>query len=239
MKYHVDLAILKDYGSKRKLTLCRSVLKAGYELEVFKRDRGTANEEKLDNNISRSRSTIFELASCNPWTHFMTLTIDQTKYDRHDLKTYQKDLAHWLRNYNYKHQIKIDYVMIPEMHKDGSWHLHGLLMGLPEDHLKTNEHGYLDWFPYRNKFGYCSIDRIKSHEAVSKYITKYITKDLADCVKELNANMYYCTQGLKRAQEIKRGTLAATNVPWDYGNEYVKCCWFDSQADELLGLIQG
>jgi len=234
--YESDVAIIRSYGIKSKLTLIRTLRKKGYEIrkEFIK---GTINQEKLDNSISRTRSKIFELSYCNPWELFITLTIDQKKYDRKDLNGYQKDLAHWLRNYNAKHHTNIKYLLIPEMHKDGSWHLHGFTMGIPPDHLKINEHGHLDWFPYRDKFGFCSMEKIRNHEAVSKYITKYISKDLADCVKDLNAHMYYCSKGLKRSEVMKKGTLAATNIPWDYENDYVKCVWFDDRAESILDLV--
>jgi len=235
--YSSDVAVLKDYVIKRKLTLHRSMRKSGFELEIEKRMRGTANDEKIETSIIRTRSTIHELAYCNQWELFITLTLDPLLYDRHDLRKWHKDLTQWLRDYKKAYGTKIKFLLIPEQHKDGAWHIHGLLMGLPSDHLQKNHNGYLDWLPYRQKFGYCSIDQIKNHEAVSKYITKYISKDLADGIKDLNAHMYYCSRGLQRAQEIKRGTLSANNVPWDYENDYVKCKWLQASAEDLVSTI--
>lgn len=235
--YASDIAILKDYGIKRKISLHKSIRNTGFEIEMQKRQKGEANDEKLAQNIIHSRGRIFELAYCNPWDLFITLTIDPRRYNRHDLNKYQRDLTQWIRDYNKKHDLQVKYLLIPEMHKDGAWHMHGFLMGLPESHLMINKNGYQDWMPYRDKFGYCSIDIIRNHEAASKYITKYISKDLIDNVRELNAHMYYCSNGLQRALEIKRGTLTAMNVPWDYENEWVKCKWFDSPASELVTVI--
>lgn len=236
--YNTDIAIVKDYKIKKKLTLHRTLRKKGFEIEKNSSIRGTINDEKIDNSIIRTRGKIFELSYCNSWEHFITLTIDQKKYDRHDLKKYHKDLSQWLRDYSKKHDIKIKYLLIPEMHKDGSWHMHGFIMGLPGGHLIKNEHGYKDWIPYRKKFGYCSIDEIKNHDAVSKYVTKYISKDLQDCIKELNANMYYCSQGLDRAIEIKRGILSVNNIPYDFKNEYVAIKWLSNDnVNEILNNI--
>lgn len=233
--YENDIAIIKDYGLKKKLTLHRVLRRKGFEVKQLRRKRGTANDEKLEENIIRTKSKIFELAYCNPWKYFITLTINKKKYNRFDLKKYQKDLMQWIRDYNKKHSINIKYLLIPEMHKDGAWHLHGFIMGLPSEHLTKNEHGYLDWLAYKKKFGYCSIDKIRNHDAVSKYVTKYISKNLSDCVKELNANMYYCSQGLNRAKEIKRGTLFTNNIPWDFKNDWVKIKWLTSDwTDEQL-----
>jgi len=230
--YERDIAILKDYGGiKQKLSLNRSLRRKGYELDEKRPERGTCNLTKLDESLSRTRSTLFELAYCNKFELFVTLTLDPKKYDRNDLKKFKTDLSHWLRNYNQKHKTSLKYLLIPEMHKDNSWHMHGFIMGLPLEHLTENQNGYLDWFAYKEKFGFISIDPIRNREAAAKYMTKYITKDLSKSVTELNANMYYCSQGLNRAVEKKRGTLSANNIPWDFINDYCKVKWFDRFED--------
>ena len=54
-----------------------------------------------------------------------------------------------------------------------------------------------NWNAYFNRFGFCDLEQIKNHEAVSKYITKYINKKLANSVKEINENTYYNRISLK------------------------------------------
>lgn len=240
--YSYDVAILKDYGGiKRKISIHKCLRNKGLEVEKKQTvERCTVNDEKLDCNVSRTKSNIFELAYCNNWEYFITLTVDQKKYDRTDLKKYKKDLMHWLRNYNQKHKLHIKYLLIPELHKDGkSWHMHGFIMGLPFEHLTLNKNGYLDWYPYQKKFGYISMDKIKDRQKVASYITKYITKDLSDCVNELNANMYYCSQGLKRADIIKKGSMFADIDTPDFNNEWVTVKWYntDTPIEVLKKLI--
>ena len=72
---------------------------------------------------------------CNPWEYFVTLTIDPAKYDRYNLKEFHKHNAQFVRDYNKKHGAKIKYLIIPEQHKDGAWHEHGLFLGIPQSHL--------------------------------------------------------------------------------------------------------
>ncbi len=236
--YEADIAILKDYGGiKQKLTLNRSLRRKGFELDEKRPERGTCHLTKLDESLSRTRSTLFELAYCNEFELFVTLTLNPKKYDRNDLKKFKADLSQWLSNYNKKYKIGLKYLLIPEMHKDGNWHMHGFIMGLPLEHLTENENGYLDWLAYKEKFGFISIDPIRNREAAAKYMTKYITKDLSKSVTDLNANMYYCSQGLERAKEMKRGTLSANNIPWDYTNDYCKVKWFDNDID-LVDLFE-
>lgn len=211
--------------------------------------KGEVNEEKLSNNISRTKRKIFELAYCNPWEYFATLTINPDKFDRTDLKQFQRKNAQWLRDLNKKYKKDIKYLLVPELHKDqNSWHLHGFFNGLPlsllhqfqigdtmgkqiAEKVKRGEVVY-NWEGYQKKFGFCSLEPIRSHEAVSKYITKYITKDLLKSVTELNSHMYFSSQNLNTAMKIKKGTLL-TDIQYDFENDYCSIKTFP-YSEELL-----
>lgn len=222
--YLHDVAVLKRYGDRKfKLTYFKQGLRQkGFETKI-ERHTGV-NEEKLDVNISRARSKVFEYGYCNEWDYFVTLTIDKRKYDRTDLKRYYKDFSIFLNNYR-RTGTKVQYLLIPELHKDGhSWHMHGFISGLPPEELTKNSNSYLEWKPYRERFGYMSIDKIRSREGAARYITKYVNKALQTSVKEVGAHLYYCSKGLKKAEEIKRGTLSHS-IPFDFENDYVKIAW--------------
>lgn len=183
------------------------------------------NEFKLDNNISRAKNMIFEYANCNDFEYFITLSLDQKKYDRYDLAKFIKDLGRFIRNTRQYYNSDIQYILIPEQHKDGAWHMHGLIKGITKDHLQINNNGYLDWVKYSDKFGFCSIDPIKSKIAVSKYILKYVRKALAvELEREKEKKLYYNSRGLKRAIKVSEGTLPSSEldkVPRDYENDYI------------------
>lgn len=226
--YLPGMAILKQYGNRLKLIVCKVCRVSGWENDAEIRGflRGAINDEKLECNIARARSSIFELAMCNPWEYFVTLTIDAKKYDRHNLGEYYQALAVFLMNYRRTNGCKIQYLFIPEPHQDGAWHMHGFLNGLSKDKLELNAQGYLDWPDYRKKFGYISLGAVRDSEAAAWYITKYISKDLAARKMDLNAHLYYCSKGLQRAKVIKKGPMAATIDP-DYENDFVKVRWYD------------
>lgn len=80
------------------------------------------------------------------------------------------------------------------------------------------------------------MDKIRNQEAVCKYITKYVNKDLADSIKDLNAHMYYCSQGLNGASEIKRGTLSDHSIPFEFENDHVMIKWI-SNPDSIMSSI--
>lgn len=225
---------IKQFGEKFKVIF---TLPRGAKQES---SLGAVNDEKLDNNLSRARSRVFELAACNPWEYFVTLTLDPAKYDRYDLSAWRKDFAQWVRNYNRLNGCRVRYVLIPEQHKDGAWHMHGLMMGFPDGALTKNEHGYLDWLAYSRKFGWLNLGKVRSHEGVSKYITKYISKDLNARKNELGAHLFYASQGLQCALEVWNGSAspASVTVPEDadrYENEYCAVFWLTAeQAGELM-----
>ena len=198
---------IKAFGSKYKITWCKSSRKKGCELlncdiddEDNQDDSDPVHKEKLSNNISRARSMIFEYAYCNSWDYFITLTVAPDKYNRYDLKSYIKDLGKFINNYCTRYHSRILYLFIPERHKDGAWHMHGLISGILPKHLVINKNGYLDFVLYAKKFGYCSLGPLKSHGAVSKYIIKYVTKDLA-CMP-FGQRLYYCSKGLNTSKVL-------------------------------------
>lgn len=184
------------------------------------------NDEKLENNVSRAKNKIYEYALCNEFDYFITLTLDPEKYNRHDLKKYIKDLGQFIRDQRKKYSADIQYILIPEPHKDGAWHMHGLIKGINRNQLIKNKNGYLDWQDYSRKFGYCSIDYVKCQEAISKYITKYVSKALdVDLKREKEKKLYYCSRGLKKALNVEKGTLESSKlsrIPFSYENEYMK-----------------
>ena len=217
-----NYSTLKSYsGISFKLTKCYfDVLQ---EKKVS--PKGSVNDKKLESNISRARTAIFEYAICNPWDYFLTFTLSPENNNRYDLTAFMQRLGQWLRNYNRLHDVNLKYLLVPEQHKDGAWHMHGFLMGLPPDHLtdfadykkrklpkyirdKIKQGGLIyNWEAYEKKFGFCDLEPIRSHEAAAKYVTKYISKNLYESVIAVNSKLYYVSQGLARAEIMKKGVI--------------------------------
>lgn len=73
----------------------------------------------------RARTAIRDIALCNRFHWFVTLTLNQDKVDRYDMAQVTRKLNQWLNN-----QVKrrgLRYVLVPERHKDGAIHFHGLV----------------------------------------------------------------------------------------------------------------
>lgn len=194
-------------------------------------------EGKLYNSISRSKQRVYEYALCNDWEYFVTFTINQNYFDRYDFNAYKKAFTKWLSNYSARKTggVKIKYVLVPELGKNGVWHFHGLMSGIPLDHLSPFEPGehsqqlidenYLNWNAYEKKFGYCSFGQIQNIEKVAGYITKSITKSPATQMRKLHSKLFYSTKNLARPTEIGRGYNLVSIDKYDYENEYVGSKW--------------
>ena len=171
------------------------------------------NDSKLAPAISRARKVVLELALCNPWDYFCTFTISKDKYDRDNLIKWRDSFTQWLRDQR-KKGLDVAYVLVPEKHKDGSWHAHGLFRGNMElvsfadlwaqgvrlpSYLVNG--GYLNWPDYQKKFGFCSFGHIRNRVATAFYATKYLTKDLSTHVSDVGLHLYYCSRGLERSEK--------------------------------------
>lgn len=248
------MSILKDYNGRYKLTTHNVIKRKGLENTWKPSKKGTANNEKLLENLSRTKNTIYELSECNEWDYFCTFTLDKQKYNRYNLDKFRIDFTQMIRNIRRKYNCDISYLLIPEKHKDGAWHMHGFIKNLPNEEIRAfgldeklpvyildkikGGNDVYEWLSYRKKFGFCDLERIRDKHRCSSYVTKYVTKDLLQSVKELNHKTYYCSQGLNRATEIKRGHLAECPLKYDYSNDYVHVKWFENECiDNILNMF--
>ena len=232
-----DFVRLYAYGDEYKLVYYKtSVRLPGWEEKehMFAENQGEDYEREAC-NISRARSKVLELALCNEWSYFVTLTLSAEKYDRYNLAAWQKDLSQWIRDQRKRVcRPELRYLLIPELHEDGAWHMHGLFEGIPDGDLCINEHGYLDWPRYVRKFGWISLSKVRSHARVSRYITKYIRKATESTAEALEAyaNLYYHSRGLAGRQLVREGVLADGKAApqWQYEDEHVKIMWMSKEA---------
>lgn len=200
------------------------------------------NDKKLKNNISRALTTCRNIALSNPWDWFVTLTINPKKKDRFDLNSFHKDVTAFIKGINRRFGSQIKFLLVPERHKDGAWHMHGLIFGLPDDQISVNENGFFDWDEYSKNFGFISLSPVVSHTAVSLYITKHLGKQIYNGAFEVGSHLYYCSRGLSRGEIISY--LKATDLPpgftFQYSSEdgsYKSSFFEDGSFLKDLGLI--
>ncbi len=251
--YIPDVGTIRKYSDEKyKITHHNCLRNSGFELDKqinFTAKGKAGNDTKLENSLSRSKSKVFELAYCNTWSLFCTFTISPKRFNRYSLGPFYRTFSVFIRNFNRIHSLNIRYLIIPELHEDGAWHLHALLDGLPISSLilftldmklpykilhkvKNGELVY-DWPAYSSKFGFCSLEIIKNHLSVSKYITKYVTKDLLRSVSELNAHVFYSSKGLHRSEIVYKDYMKNAIADPDFENDYVSMKWLNNFDDCL------
>lgn len=165
-----------------------------------------AGDGRLSQSYSRSRSTVLQLALCNKWDYFITLTVNADRHDRYDLDSTYAYLSQWIRDWR-KKWGGLKYVLVPERHENGAWHFHGFVSDIPESQLtdfvrgihpnKLVDRGYLNWPALSKAVGFVSLSRVENPTGAAFYMAKYVTKEHAN--DDYYTHLYYCSRGLNRA----------------------------------------
>lgn len=139
-------------------------------------------EHSLYSSLNRTRSALYMYArQCN-WEYFITFTYSPDKIEsRYDFSLCMKKAHKWIDNCKQRKAKDLLYLLVPEQHEDGAWHLHGLLAnttGLTfvdsgKKHKGQIVYNLVDW-----TLGFSTATKVTDTYKVSAYITKYITKDL-------------------------------------------------------------
>ena len=185
---------------------------APYVYHGQKKTSEPKHEVKLDSSISRTKRLVLEKALCNEWEYFCTFTLSKEKYDRYQLDKFHKDLTQWIRDQR-KKGLEIKYLLVPELHKDGAWHMHGLMSGVGSQLVSFKDerrkgrkvpsvlvnNGFYDYPAYRKKFGFCSLAHVRSSVAVSFYVLKYISKDISESSVAVGKHSYFSSRPLNHS----------------------------------------
>lgn len=156
-------------------------------------------------SLHRTRQKVFDYALANDFDYFATFTFDREKVDdRYNLDALSKKLTTFFNHFKSRVSSHFQYLIIPEQHKDGAWHLHALIKGLPKEELTFYKHDkygndLFNWSRFEKSFGYnslLSLENVPFNELVKVYgyIVKYITKDL--CSFRTNKKRYWASRGL-------------------------------------------
>ncbi len=142
---------------------------------------------------TRSKKSIFDYSRSNQWDWFITLTFNPNKVDSFNYSECTKKLSRWLDNMRKTYCPNMRYVFVPELHKSGRFHFHGILADC--DGMQFVDSGHVTKETERSpggepiynvgkyRFGFTTATKVKDSERVSKYIAKYVTKELSALTK--------------------------------------------------------
>lgn len=178
------------------------------------------NQVRQD-NLKKTKDLIFDFVMCNEWTWFFTGTIDPKKYDATNAKALKPKLQRWFKNMVDRYNIS--YICIFEYHKKGGIHIHGLIKENPLFPLRLKMSDTKSYYGFKKpmkdktaikhgldvskgkivynlvtwKFGWSTAIRCYgSQQALSHYITKYITKSN----QKIMGRYFWHSRDLKRPQ---------------------------------------
>ena len=194
----------------------------------FQSDRETIRGESknrqssINSSMRRTKNAICDYAKANTWEYFVTITFDKEKIDRYDYDKITKKLSKKLNNIKRK-QPNFKYIIVPEQHKDGAWHFHGLFSNIENFNLKKTKKRDIakrEIYNLENfNLGFTTATKITDSEKVSNYLTKYITKDLLK--KTFNKKKYWLSYNLTKPR-----------VKVEYLDDYLKLDYSNSLKNE-------
>lgn len=206
----------KFYPGFSKVVFCSRAIfrEKGFEpvedrVKVFKSKPKNIDNDVRDDSIRRAKEKVFDIALMNNFEYFVTWTLDQRKIDRYNPQVVSKKLKQFLNNMQKRYNMK--YLIIPELHRDGAIHMHGLVSGnirLIDSGKKTGS-GHKIYNMPQWKLGFSTaIPTYGDNFAIAKYITKYITKDFC----KIFGNFYYAGGDIVRDAPIKLYDTVYQNV---------------------------
>lgn len=163
-------------------------------------DGHTVDRKKVD-NVKRARQAVYDIARSNSWDWFLTITFDGQKVNRYDYTSVVASLCAFTKALR---RAGCQWLFVPEQHKDGAWHFHGLISGdLPVVRALHPVSGRPLFDRKGNEIynvavyhlGFSTVTRVKHQDRVSTYITKYITK--SDTIP-VGRKRYWCSRALAR-----------------------------------------
>lgn len=177
----------KEYNPfTEKLEILRTMEELEYNAE---------RSEKVSRN--RTINSIYDIARSNEWEWFFTLTFNPDKVDSFDYAACSKKLSDWLHNMK-KKAPEMKYIVVPEQHKSGRWHFHGLFTNVDSmnfvDSGLVDKKGKIIYNVGNYRLGFSTATKIDDVNRASSYLCKYITKDL--CVKTKGKKRYWASKNV-------------------------------------------
>ena len=200
-----NVKMLHYYNGVTDTHIYSHAIESGVKVDEKKKKRKRNNvkdtekkgERSMMVSLNRTKQKVYQYALANRWDLFVTMTFSADTVDRYDYDACAKKLSKWLNNLRTKCP-DLYYVFVPEQHKDCAWHFHGLLGGIDGLELTDSGHktkkGDVIYNIPGYKLGFTTATYVNDMDAVSYYLTKYITKDL--CMQTKGRKRYWVSRNI-------------------------------------------
>lgn len=199
-------------------------------------------------SLNRTKNMFYSYARCEKWEWFLTFTFNKEKIGRYDFDLCSKAIRKFLNNLR-RVAPDLKYLIVPELHKDGAIHFHGLLAGC--DNLDFSFSGKFDKKkkPIYNldnyKLGFTTAQRVEDYKKITSYCAKYITKSLCEsrkgkrrfyASKNISLPETFVTQVNKKEESVYEYIESLANslgyeigYVSSVGSDYTKVSYFELQ----------
>lgn len=157
------------------------------EIQSFDREEDIEDDDvsylRSGRNIRRTVNEVYDIARSNEFNWFINLTLSDKYVNRYDYCSCAdavKKFTDRLRKLGCK------WLIVPEQHKDGAYHFHGLVQGdLPLTPSGKTCYNKADGIrlPIYNlanyEYGFTNVTQIMHPKKTASYIAKYLTKQIA------------------------------------------------------------
>lgn len=173
---------------------------------VPRKGEGKDPGQALEESRRRAKNAVYDIALCNRFTHMFTWTLSPDLIDRYNPEQVYRKVRTFLSNMTQRKNFR--YVCIPELHKDGAIHMHGLcFLGDVTLAASVRKNGTLrrdgsgrqvfNMTAWTWGFSTC-VQLDENYERAVNYVSKYITK--ADT--KIFGKWYLSSRSLKKRPDI-------------------------------------
>ena len=169
--------VMEDVTFNRDIFNPEGLVAPESERKARKTVKGEPNGEGAGRAARRAKKQVYELCACNDFDLFFTLTLDPERIDRYDYKAAVRKFGQWADNQVRRRGLR--YVAVPELHKDGAVHFHGLCnasaVRLVESGVAHRGHAIYNLPGW--KLGFTTAMYLYGEpQAAAAYVAKYVTK---------------------------------------------------------------
>lgn len=188
-------------------------------------------EEIVRRSCSRTIKAIYDVARSDSWDWFLTFTFNPLVIDRYNYVACSKKMSVWLGNMR-RVQDDLKYLVVPERHKNGAWHFHGLFKNCEKFDFvfsgKRDKKGRRVYNVGKYRYGWTTATRITDHRRASSYLCKYITKDMCKFTK--GKKRYWQSYNLNKPLVHEYCIESSSDYIF---MELIKCCDTDAHLKQL------
>lgn len=169
-------------------------------------DFDSYSKEKAKDFMVKTKENIYDIANCNDWNYFITLTFSSEKCDRYSFEETSKKVRKFFNNYKNRYDKELKYLLVHECHKDNAYHYHGLLYLSDDSYMvdstKRDNKDRVIYNFQKWKNGFSTATKIDDLDACRNYILKYIEKDIDKDYVKGQRRYYYSQNCLKPTREV-------------------------------------